>query len=133
MKRAARDTNLIAVSSARFVTALAMMIALGLGDTKADEVTFDLRIDRGQVPAKSRLVRVRQNDLVRLRWSADQPIALHLHGYDIEQKVEPGAISEMKFTARATGRFPVQEHKPQAAGGGHTHGAPIVQLEVLPR
>jgi hypothetical protein len=133
MKRAARDTNLIAAPSARSVAALVLMMALGLGDTKADEVIFDLRIERGQVPAKSRLVRVRQNDLVRLRWSSDQPIALHLHGYDIEQKVEPGAISEMKFTARATGRFPVQEHKPQAAGGGHTHGAPIVQLEVLPR
>ena len=133
MKRAARDTNLIAAPSARSVPALVLMMALGLGDTKADEVTFDLRIERGQVPAKSRLVRVRQNDLVRLRWSSDQPIALHLHGYDIEQKVELGAISEMKFTARATGRFPVQEHKPQAAGGGHTHGAPIVQLEVLPR
>jgi hypothetical protein len=133
MKRAARDTNLIAAPFARSVAALLLMMALGLGDTKADEVTFDLRIERGLVPAKSRLVRVRQNDLVRLRWSSDQPIALHLHGYDIEQKVEPGAISEMKFTARAMGRFPVQEHKPQAAGGGHTHGAPIVQLEVLPR
>jgi hypothetical protein len=133
MKRAARDTNLIAAPFARSVAALLLMMALGLGDTKADEVTFDLRIERGLVPAKSRLVRVRQNDLVRLRWSSDQPIALHLHGYDIEQKVEPSAISEMKFTARATGRFPVQEHKPQAAGGGHTHGAPIVQLEVLPR
>ena len=115
------------------IAALALTLVLAGTGAKADEVTFDLRIERGQVPAKSRLVRVRQNDLVRLRWSSDQPIALHLHGYDIEQKVEPGAISEMKFTARATGRFPVQEHKPQAAGGGHTHGAPIVQLEVLPR
>jgi hypothetical protein len=133
MKRTARVTNLISVWSARFVAALMLMMALGFVDTKADEVTFDLRIERGQVPVKSRLVRVRQNDLVRLRWSSDQSIALHLHGYDIEQKVEPGAVSEMKFTARAAGRFPVQEHKPQAAGGGHTHGAPIVQLEVLPR
>jgi hypothetical protein len=125
----------ISAWSARAIVVLALTLEPDLAGsgTKADEVTFDLRIERGQLPAKSRLVRVRQNDLVRLRWSSDQPIVLHLHGYDIEQKVEPGAVSEMKFTARATGRFAVQEHRPQAAGGGHTHGAPIVQLEILPR
>jgi hypothetical protein len=133
MKRTAGATRLIFVSSMRAILVLVLTSSLAGNGANADEVTFDLRIERGQVPAKSRLVRVRQNDLVRLLWSSDQPIALHLHGYDIEQKVGPGAISEMKFTARATGRFPIQEHKPQAAGGGHTHGAPIVQLEVLPR
>ena len=29
---------------------------------------------------------------------------------DIEQKVEAGTIAEMKFTARATGRFPIHLH-----------------------
>jgi hypothetical protein len=124
--------HLISTWSVRAVVAVALAAAAGAG-VQAEEVTFDLRLERGQLPANSRLVRVRQNDLVRLRWSSDRSIALHLHGYDIEQKVEPGTVSEMKFTARATGRFPIQEHKPQATGGGHAHGAPIVQLEVLPR
>jgi hypothetical protein len=57
---------------------------------------------------------------------------LHLHGYDIETKVEPGAAAEMSFNARATGRFSVEEHKPKT-GGGHTHEAPIVTIEVYPR
>ncbi len=35
---------------------------------------------------------------------------LHLHGYDIEKRIEPGAVTEMTFTARATGRFPVEVH-----------------------
>jgi hypothetical protein len=43
---------------------------------------------------------------VKLRWTTDRPIILHLHGYDIEAKVEPGAVTEMAFTARAAGRFP---------------------------
>jgi hypothetical protein len=38
----------------------------------------------------------------------------------------------MPFTARATGRFPVSVHKPQAAGG-HTHDPPLVHVEVHPR
>lgn len=100
--------------------------------TKADELTFELRIERGQLPLNKRLIRIKQGDVVKLRWSTDRPIALHLHGYDIERKVEPGAIQEMTFTARATGRFPVQEHQARS-GSGHTHGAPIVQVEVLPR
>jgi hypothetical protein len=96
---------------------------------KADEVTFELRIQRGHVPANMKLIRVKQGDVVKLRWSTDRRIALHLHGYDIERTVEPGEAAEMTFTARATGRFPVEEHKT----GGHAHGATLVQIEVLPR
>ena len=80
-----------------------------------------------------RLIRVKQGDAVTLRWTTDRPIVLHLHGYDIEKKVEPGAATEMAFVARATGRFSVEEHKPDAKGG-HSHGeAALVRIEVLPR
>ena len=101
-------------------------------EAKAEELSFDLRLTRGQVPANMRLIRVKQGDIVRLRWNSDRPIALHLHGYDIERKVEAGAVAEMTFTARAAGRFSVEEHQP-LTGGAHAHGAPIVQIEVLPR
>jgi hypothetical protein len=98
----------------------------------ADEITFELRLEGGRVPATMRVIRVKQGDVVRLRWSSDRPIALHLHGYDIEERVEPGAIAEMRFTARATGRFSVEEHKP-AKSGGSAHGEPIVRIEIHPR
>jgi hypothetical protein len=98
----------------------------------AAELTFDLRIERGQVPANMRLIRVKQGDVVKLRWTADRPTLLHLHGYDIEMTVEPGAVAEMPFTARATGRFPISVHKPHG-GGGHTHEPPLVHVEVHPR
>jgi hypothetical protein len=113
---------------------LSLILAPGLSVTgaQADELTFELRIVRGQLPANMRLIRVKQGDVVKLRWSSDRSIALHLHGYDIERKVEPGVVTEMTFTARATGRFPVQETHARS-GGSHTHGASIVQIEVLPR
>jgi len=113
---------------------LSLILAPGLAVTgaQADELTFELRIVRGQLPANMRLIQVKQGAVVKLRWSSDRSIALHLHGYDIERKVEPGAVAEMTFTARATGRFPVQEYQART-GGGHTHGASIVQVEVLPR
>jgi hypothetical protein len=111
---------------------VAVLMAQFVIEGRAEEVTFDLRLTRGHVPANMRVIRVKQGDVVRLRWSSDRPMALHLHGYDIEQNVGSGAVSEMTFTAHATGRFPVQEHQPRSSGG-HTHGAPIVQVEVLPR
>ena len=97
------------------------------------ELTFDLQIEKGRLPQGKRLIRVNQGDAVRLRWTSDRAIILHLHGYDIETKVEPGTTAEMTFTARATGRFTVEEHKPTAQGG-HSHGEqPLVRIEVLPR
>ena len=120
-------------SFARGVLPLLMVASsLGISSAKADEVTFDLQIARGHVPTNMRLIRVRQGDIVKLRWRTDQPTVLHLHGYDVESKVEPGSIAEMTFTARATGRFSVEEHKPRTSGG-HTHGAAIVRIEVHPR
>jgi hypothetical protein len=115
---------------------LAVALLLMLGSTvvvRAAELTFDLKIQGGRVPQNMRLVRVQQGDAVTLRWTSDRPIVLHLHGYDIEKRVEPGIVSEMAFVARATGRFSVEEHKPDAKGG-HSHGeAALVRIEVLPR
>ena len=123
--------------SARFLRCLFTISLILTPDLKIAAVSdaylrFELRIERGQLPPAKRLIRVKQGDVVKLRWSSDRPIALHLHGYDIERKVEPGVVTEMTFTARATGRFPVAEHQARS-GGSHTHGAPIVQVEVLPR
>ena len=134
MKRIVCDQDMDLALFLRCFLTLSLVLAPGLAVTgaKADELTFELRIERGQLPANMRLIRVKQGDVVKLRWSSDRPIALHLHGYDIERKIEPGVVAEMTFTARATGRFPVEEHQARS-GGGHTHGAPIVQVEVLPR
>jgi hypothetical protein len=117
----------------RCIVVLSLVGALDpCGEAGAAELTFDLRIERGSVPANMRLVRVTQGDVVKLRWTADRATALHLHGYDIELTVTPGAAADMAFTARATGRFPVSVHTPQA-GGGHTHEPPLLHVEVHPR
>jgi hypothetical protein len=100
---------------------------------QTQEVTFDLKIEKGRVAQNMRLIRVEQGAAVKLRWTSDRPIVLHLHGYDIEKKIELGSVTEMVFEARATGRFLIEEHKPSAKGG-HSHGeAPLVRIEVRPR
>jgi hypothetical protein len=98
----------------------------------ATELTFDFHIERGRVTESMQVIRIKQGDVVKLRWHTDRSIILHLHGYDIEKKVEPDTVGLMEFVAYATGRFPVEVHgSPEA--GGHSHGeAPLVRIEVYP-
>ena len=100
---------------------------------QAAELSFDLRVERGRVPETMRLVRVKQGDLVKLRWSVDRPTALHLHGYDVEQTFKPNVIGEMTFSARVAGQFPLYIATPDRRGG-HSHDEqPLVTIEVQPR
>ena len=113
--------------------ALVLLIAGGAG-VAAAELTFDLKIEGGRVPDAMQLIRVTEGDVVKLRWTSDRPIVLHLHGYDLEKRVVPGAVTELDFTADATGRFPVHIHQQGAGPGGHAHkDLPLAIVEVYPR
>jgi hypothetical protein len=115
------------------ILVLSLSVPAAIVGAQTKELIFDLKVEHSTVPPNMRLIRVKQGDVVKLRWTSDRPITLHLHGYDIERKIVPGTVSEMAFTANATGRFPVEEHKPDAHGG-HSHGeAPLVRIEVYPR
>jgi hypothetical protein len=101
---------------------------------RAAEATFSLRIEHGQVPKAMRVIRVKEGDFVRLLVSTDRAATLHLHGYDIERQVKPGAVTEFAFKAYATGRFPVYLHGQHAPSGARAHEkAPLLYIEVYPR
>ena len=111
-------------------TALAGATGATIIRAGAAELTFDYHIERGQVTENTQVIRVKQGDVVKLRWHTDRSIILHLHGYDIEKKVEPDTVGLMEFVAYATGRFPVEVH---GGPGGHSHGeTPLVRIEVYP-
>ena len=119
--------------SRRSILAGSMLaLLLAAADADASELTFALPIEKGHLPADKRLIRVKQGDIVKLQWSADRRLLLHLHGYDIEKEVVPGAVTDMTFTARATGRFTVEPHLAKTAAGGHAHGDVLVTIEVYP-
>ncbi len=102
-------------------------------DVQAAELTFDLQLQEGRVPESMRLIRVKQGDVVTLRWTVDQPMLLHLHGYDIEWRVQPGIAGSVTFTARLTGRFPVHAHTVVRANDHAREDSPLVYVEVYPR
>jgi hypothetical protein len=113
---------------------LAAAASIAMTGAQAAEVTFAIRIENGHVAETMRLIRVKQGDAVRLRWSSDRRMTLHLHGYDIEKVVEPGSIADLAFTARVEGRFPIHVHAADARAGNPGHEeAPLVTIEVYPR
>ena len=62
-------------------------------------------------------ISVREGDLVTLGITADRPIELHLHGYDLEEEVEPGEPAELSFDATITGRFEIEDEPTQTELG----------------
>jgi len=89
---------------------------------------FELAIHNGEASPKSPVFSVVQNDEVVVQIASDQPMHIHLHGYDIESDVPPNAITWLRFRATATGRFPVEAHYEKKR-----RRQPLAYIEVRPR
>ena len=106
------------------------------------------------------VIRVMQGERIELFWVTDEPLEIHLHGYDIEKEIQPGRNVSMRIETHATGRFPITshpnsypnshhadsflEHRSQQRASGHSHSSPhsvsasqvertLVYLEVYPQ
>jgi plastocyanin len=84
--------------------------------------TFDVSIKDGAMSPEE--ISVDKGDTVTLRVTSDEPVELHVHGYDVEQEVEPGQESNLDFEADLTGRFEIEDHETERAR--HAPGAPQV-------
>ena len=70
---------------------------------------FDVSIRDGEMkPAE---ISAERGDTVTLRIDSDKPMELHVHGYDVEQEVEPGETAKLRFEADITGRFEIEDHE----------------------
>jgi hypothetical protein len=129
MKAEARDAIRRAGTTAFAFCCALMSGVLWSPDADANEAarTFDLAIMEGKLAAASNVVRVEQGDAVELRWTADQPTSIELHGYEIKATIAPPAPAIMKFSATIAGRFQVH-----AEGSGHGH-ATVLYFEVYPK
>ena len=84
-------------------------------DTSPEERSFDLEIrDNGMSPEE---VSVREGDRVTLNFTAERPVEIHVHGYDLEEEVEPDDATTLSFKADLTGRFPMEDHDTEAELG----------------
>jgi hypothetical protein len=88
------------------------------GPAGAVEVAATLTDGRA-APAPHR-VPVPVNGVVRLTVTADRPVEVHVHGYDLAYQAEPGVPACVTFTAGQAGLFDVEAHPDTL----------LVQLEV---
>jgi FtsP/CotA-like multicopper oxidase with cupredoxin domain len=98
----------------------------------AQEVTrqvIEVRIENRKVVAPEESIRVTQGNVVELRWTSDEAVELHLHGYDVKIHLRPNEPASMVVEAHASGRFPINSHG--WGGGGHGDEA-LTYLEVYP-
>ncbi len=124
-----RNGMIFRLISAGCLAVVGLMVVGGNWSPAAAQVEepkrFDLRIENDRVGGDLKVIRVRRGDVVEINWLANRRTVLHLHGYDIETTVEPDKPRIMSFTARATGRFPIETH-------GRHHSV-LIYLEVHPR
>jgi heme/copper-type cytochrome/quinol oxidase subunit 2 len=82
---------------------------------EAQEQTFELAINGGDMSPEE--ISVEEGDRVKFRITADEPLEFHLHGYDLEEEIEPDEPAELSFDATTTGRFEIENHDTDAVLG----------------
>lgn len=85
------------------------------GGGEARTETFDVSIEGGAMNPEE--VSVSEGDRVTLRLTSDEPVEVHVHGYDLEKEVSPGEPTRLSFEADLTGRFEVEDHDKESALG----------------
>ena len=120
-----------AASAALFATTVVLAGVLPV--TAAEPQRFAIAVQARKVDATQRTVRVTQGAAVELAFSTDEPVELHLHGYDKLVTAKPEAAGVLRFDAKLAGRFPIEAHRfgdGERRGRGHVV---LLYLEVHPR
>jgi len=73
------------------------------------EQTIDVAIKEGSMSPEE--IVVGEGDQVTLRMVSESPVEVHVHGYDLEEDIEPGEPKTLSFEANATGRFEIEDHE----------------------
>ena len=94
----------------------------------------EVKIENRQVVVpETGSIKINEDDVIEVHWTSDEPVELHIHGYDLHVQVQPGKTATSVIEAHASGRFPITSHGWGHGGhGGHGHDA-LAYLEVYPR
>jgi plastocyanin len=92
---------------------------------KPETTRIDIR--GGEVAGGPAEIHAKNGDTVVIVVSADAPDDIHLHGYDIEKKVEPGKPATFRFKANLEGEFELESHVAEDAGRDPLVGTLIVE------
>lgn len=114
---------------ARMVISVVLLIcAAGIATADGQVDLLNLELKGGRLVGDSDTFRFTEGREIRILWTSDEAVELHLHGYDLSVVSAPGAPGEMSFTGSVTGRFPVTSHG--AVDDGHQT---LIYIEIHPR
>jgi FtsP/CotA-like multicopper oxidase with cupredoxin domain len=111
-------TIVVAVLVLVGLATLFLLLRPGPSQNSADatrERTIDLAVEDGAMTPDE--VEVGEGDRVMLRMTSEEPVEIHLHGYDIEREVTPGEPAKLSFEADLTGRFEIENHESEEVLG----------------
>ncbi|MGZ5359125.1 MAG: hypothetical protein ACXWF9_09045 [Solirubrobacterales bacterium] len=92
----------------------------------AEPETFEIELRDGAPAGGVGELEVAKGDTVRIAVRSDEDAEVHVHGYEIEDEVAPGAVTRLKFTADIDGKFEIEAHS-------HATGdIPLAELTVQP-
>ena len=109
-------------------------IIAACGESVPENLTFELQIKDQTLVNSEGLLKATQDDIVSIVVNSDEHVSFHLHGYDIEEIVEPGEPATLRFTANATGSFPFTIHLVEADhDDDEEDDVELGRLEIQPR
>lgn len=78
-----------------------------------------------------KIIPLRQGEDVTITITADEPMEVFVHGYDVETTVKPGTPGKLQFRAEVLGRFPLMIHSLGEMGEKHVEIL-LGLIEVMP-
>ena len=106
-------------------------IFLGVSQAGTDRIV-ELRVAARKPEGGARTIRAVRGERIVLQIRSDEEMTIHVHGYDVQQKVTPGAVARLDLVVRWAGRFPVTAHLLGAVSGTHGRELTLLYLEVHP-
>jgi|TARA_B100001750_G_scaffold244303_1_gene261336 hypothetical protein len=108
-----------------FVISLAI-ISIGCEPTETGVSVFEVDIKNGKIESADNKFEISQGDTAFIKFSADEPFTVFVHGYDIEHNVDPSDSTslEFKIVGEFTGNFPIHMHEVEQnthRKGDHDH------------
>jgi hypothetical protein len=120
-----------------FLRSAVVFLAVALLGAASAVREFDISIRDRRVEGGASTLRIKRGDTVLLHWRADEAVAVHVHGYDLQANVTATSPATLRFEATVAGRFPVTAHQFGAAADRDTRAkkhreVTLLYLEVLP-
>lgn len=107
--------SVLALISVLILGGLFVILRPDPNEISSGKRSFDVEIQDGNM--KPELISVHEGDKVTLNITSNRPVEMHVHGYDLEEEIEPNGPTKISFEADLTGRFPIENHDMEAELG----------------